>query len=509
MIRSALALACLALALDAQDIALESEPVRWRLSGESFSSDVGRLGLVGLHVDVLDRVAALPGVFFGLGGYGAASGSRGGLFVGGVTAGWRHEFADDWRVEVGLFGGGGGGGGNAEFDGLFLRPFVALERRLGLFGLRVEGAHVNTPDGEIEDTHLALGLTIPAELLEARHSKRTSIIPERAVVRRTIRARAMAQRLDPSSDSRRRDGTQLDGIELLGIGVDYVLGDYFFVPVEAYGAVGGGVDGFAMGLAGLGASLPLGSERVRLELKALAGAGGGGDVDTGGGFGWRTSVGLHIQLASAWGFAVEGGWMEYPDGSFETRTLGAGIERRLTGPELALDYPRSRLLEEGLSSDDIEVGRTRVSLQHKFYSISGDARKKDGTEYESSIALLGVAIEEPITDWFALTGRAFGPWSGNIGGYAEGFFGTKFSTRPLDDWRHVVFAVGEVGAGGGGGADVGSGLLFQIGAGYRYEWSERASVSLEIAHMEADQGTFRGEAFTLGLIWNLMQPRYR
>ena len=504
-----LALTLLASWAGAQDIALDSEMARWRATGEVFSSDIDRLGLFGLHLDLMEPFRTFPDIFLGVGGYGAVTGSRGGLFVGGLTAGWRKEVYEDWNLELGIFGGGGGGGGNPEFSGLLLRPYVAVERQLGLVGLRLEAARVDQPDGDLEDTHIAFGITLPAEILEARESSRSRHIPGRAIARRTLRARALAARFDAGEGSTRRTGGPQSDYEVVGFGIDYFLTPQLFFPLEVHGAVGGESDGFAMGMAGIGGAMPLGTDRVRLELKGLLGAGGGGDVGTGGGWGWRGTAGLEFLLNHSWALAIEAGYMDYPDGDFDAETLGVSLARRVTSPELSLEYPRSRLLREGLDSQDVEIDQTRVAVEHKIYSPDGDAVKKDGSAYSNAISLIGVGIEEPLTRWFALTGRAFGAWGGNIGGYAEGLFGGKFELRPVDDWRHVFSLTGEVGAAGGGGIDVGSGLIYQVGAGYRFEWTDRLSIGLNFGKMEANEGSFNAEAYTVSVLWNLNRARYR
>ena len=74
----------------AQDLALESHASRWRLTAESFDvSADDDLGLVGVNFDLLDVAPdLLPGIYAGVGGYGAVSGSSGGLLMAGASTGW-------------------------------------------------------------------------------------------------------------------------------------------------------------------------------------------------------------------------------------------------------------------------------------------------------------------------------------------------------------------------------------------------------------------------------------
>jgi len=51
--------------------------------------------------------------------------------------------------------------------------------------------------------------------------------------------------------------------------------------------------------------------------------------------------------------------------------------------------------------------------------------------------------------------------------------------------------------------DVGSGLIYQAHAGYRYELTEKASLSVEWGYMQPDRGSFEAETFQIGISWDL------
>ena len=60
--------------------------------------------------------------------YGAASGERGGFFVGGLEVQRRWTIAPRWALTTGLYAGGGGGAGAPVGGGLMWRPSVSLMR---------------------------------------------------------------------------------------------------------------------------------------------------------------------------------------------------------------------------------------------------------------------------------------------------------------------------------------------------------------------------------------------
>src|SRR5262245_53971015 len=123
----------------AQDLSLERQPSRWRISFETLdASGAANLGVVGIHHDLCAPLDAYPPLYLGVGGYAAVTGERGGFLLAGVTLGALHAVLPGWYLDFGAFLGGGGGEG---VDGGFaVRPFVALERALGLLALRAEVA---------------------------------------------------------------------------------------------------------------------------------------------------------------------------------------------------------------------------------------------------------------------------------------------------------------------------------------------------------------------------------
>ncbi len=506
----ALALLALATPAVAQELTLESTPTRWRVELSQVETEQGDdLGWIGLHYDVLEPIPRWPEIYVGVGGYGAVSGDRGGLFVGGLTLGFLREIGGRWFFDAGVFAGGGGGASTEENSGLMLRPHIGIERAFRLWGLRLEAATVDFPDGDIDDSYVALGFSLLSESLRGREGRRGREIPDAAVLPRQVRLTPQVALIDPSSSSRRRNGQPLDDeISLLGVGLDYFLTPHLYLPLEAYGAGGGGVDGFAMGFTGLGWSVPFLSEDLRLEAEALAGAGGGGDVDTGGGLLWSVRGGLRTRVWRAFDLELGAGYLDAPDGELEGAMLIAGVGWSGSLVGLHPDYPRSALQREALPSDKARVIHPQVLLLHKSYSPPSDVRKPDGSELDN-MRLLGLGLDVPLTSWLVLTGRSYGAYAGDAGGYAEGLIGGQYELRPLSDRSHVFVAGAELGVAGGGGVPVDSGLIYEFSAGYRYEWTERISFVLEAGKVEADQGSFEAEMYLVGVRFDLALPVLR
>jgi len=492
--------------ITAQEVQLESVRTRFRTTAEFLRLQGEDVGLIGLHYDWLEPFEDLSDFYLGLGGYTGVTGGQGGFQAAGITAGFSKEIRHGFLLEAGAFVGGAGGGGElGRHQGLALRIFIALEKALGVLGLRLEVASFDVPetDIEFEDVHLALGLTSASEVLLARERFLDEILPEDAIVERTTRTSVRYVRQHPDTGSRKTNGEPIVAdVSLIGVGFDYFLNEHIFLPLQAYGAVGGGLAGYSMALVGAGGSYALDAgERFRLEGTLSVGAGGGGAVDTGGGFLWQAKAALRGRLTKHLGLEVSAARFDFPGGHFEGAEYSAGLTWTAHPLELALPHSRSSLSEFGLSSDDAVVRPLNVSLANKIYLPPSTATLQSGDAI-STANLIGVTIERPVYKGFVITGAAYTAWDGNIGGYSEGLLGTKYEFV-LPREQHSFHVRGEMGAAGGAGVDVGSGLIYTVSAGYRYRMGKHLFFQAEAGKVEADRGSFEAELWQLGIGWHL------
>ena len=94
--------------------------------------------------------------WFGPAVYGAASGQRGGFFVGGLEVQHRIRLGERTGLALGLYAGGGGGGSSPVGGGLMLRPAVTLVQDLGGLQAGLSLSQVRFPSGDIRSTQLGL-----------------------------------------------------------------------------------------------------------------------------------------------------------------------------------------------------------------------------------------------------------------------------------------------------------------------------------------------------------------
>ncbi len=509
--------AALATPAMAQDVEFSANPTRWRVSLEQANPDgPGEAVLVGLHYDLLELFREVPNVYLGFGGYGSVLGDRGGLYAAGASAGWRQALAERWWIDVGGFLGGGGADEGDWGGGLFVRPHLAFEYAIGSrLALRIELSHIQVPGGELSSTQLGIGLARFDEILTAGESifdldplPRGTLVPsEDALV-------VGGLYLDPSSGSRRRDGSRLARRILLGqAGVELPLDDGWFVPIEVAGAGAGGAAGYAQGVSGIGRRGPWfpGTNRVMdWQWRVLAGAAGGGEVDTGGGLLIAAQAGFEGFLSRDWSVRLLGGYFVAPDGHFDGTSVGVAARWAPRAAALPEDFDRTRLQAEGVFARDYALDDWTVQLLHKSYFLPSDVVSKDGEPLEDDVHLVGAGVAKDVATWLTLSLRAFSAWDGEIGGYREGQIGLRHN---LDVLRTVAagdfYVQYHAGAAGGGGADVASGLIHEFSAGWRYRVRPSFDFGLEFGKLEADRGTFEGQSIAATFSWQLSRPLLR
>lgn len=505
-------LAMLATATDAasQGLELQSAPSRWRLNyGEVAVSGSEDMGLLGIHYEVLDPFESLPGVFLGLGGFGSITGDRGGFFSGGFSSGWRTQLAGGFHAEVGAFMGGGGGGATPQGTGFMFRPFVAVEKELGGLGLRLEIANTNFPGGEINDTGLAFGITIPTEMLTGRNvSSWSSPIPLDALDFERWRIGTGYLRIKPKGNSTLiAGGPYADSITMGGLQLAAEITAHGYIPLRAYGAIGGGVDGFAAILSGYGYSRELLTPKLHWELEALLGMGGGGAVDTGGGLLAGYSAGLRWRLADNWSSHLSVGFLDAPNGNFSGNTVELGVTWDPRMLRLRNSYDRANLASQQLPSHEGVADIWQASTHYKFYLPKSGVRSTTGAKHENALHLAGVGFERHLSENISALIRTAGAVEGDIGGYAEGTVGIRASTALFDKFPNtLVHATYEIGAGGGGGVDVGSGLIHQATIGWLWSPREGIELGVDVGRMDAAKtGNFQADVVGLSFAFDLMR----
>ena len=119
--------------------------------------------------------------------------------------------------------------------------------------------------------------------------------------------------------------------------------------------------------------------------------------------------------------------------------------------------------------------------------------------------LLGGKIDWMGGNWWYLTGQGLSAYEGGAGGYSEGHWGIGILGPK---WNNMRF-YGEmlIGAGGGGGIDSGSALLFKPSVGLEYNLNKDLSLQTGIGKVISKEGNLDANTLDVSLIWRFGTPK--
>ena len=441
-------------------------------------------------------------LYGGINLYGAATGRRGGFFTGGYTLGVEHQLTDNWIFDAGGYVGAGGGGSAAQGGGLMIRPHIGLKYDFSWSSLGLNYSYVDFPNGDISSDAIALSLDIPftAPTLNWKNDGLTDAdyfgadLKNVSLHRSHLAARVRAYY--PSSDSKRNSGRSLnDSIGIVGVDYSYFLDENWFATFETAGAMTGGVGGYAELLGGIGYRLPLTKKDRLALLPALTiGGAGGGDVKTGGGFVARANLGLEYRLFPDLNMIIDGGYLTAPDGNFDTPYLGFNLAYLMQN--FARDQKGAPLAE----TDLIQINKWRFRPAHQWYF---DAQRKNSSPRD--VQLLGGKIDWMGGDWWYLTGQGLSAYEGGAGGYSEGHWGVGVIGPRWKNWQ--LYGEMLIGAGGGGGINSGSALLYKPSIGLEFNINDDFSLQTGIGKVISKEGNLDANTLDVSLVWRFGTPK--
>ena len=434
--------------------------------------------------------------------YGAATGRRGGFFTGGYTLGVEHKFTDNWILDLGGYVGAGGGGAAAQGGGLMIRPHIGLKYDLSWSSLGLNYSYVDFPNGDISSDAIALSVDIPftSPTFNWENDEFTQVDYFGADLSNVTRHRshiaARVRAYYPSSDSKTTSGGSFDdSIGLVGVDYSYFLDENWFATFETAGAFSGGVGGYAELLGGIGYRLPLTRDNRLALLPALTiGGAGGGAVETGGGFVARANLGLEYRLSPDLNIIMDGGYLTAPDGNFDTPYVGFNLAYVMK--TFAQDQKGEPLTEKNL----IQTNKWRFRPAHQWYF---DAQRKDSSSRD--MQLLGGKIDWFVGEWWYLTGQGLSAYEGGAGGYSEGLWGLGILGPNWNNWQ--IYGEMLIGAGGGGGVDSGSALLYKPSIGLEYKLNDDFSLQTGIGKVISKEGNLDANTLDVSLVWRFGIPK--
>ena len=428
--------------------------------------------------------------------YGAATGRRGGFFTGGYTLGVEHKLADNWILDAGGYVGAGGGGAAAQGGGLMIRPHIGLKYDLNWSSLGLNYSYVDFPNGDISSDTIAFSLDIPftAPTFSWENDELTAADYFGANLNNVSRHRshiaARVRAYSPASGSKTTTDKLLnDSLGLVGVEYAYFLDKNWFTTFETAGALSGGVGGYAELLAGIGYRFPLAiDDRLALLPALTIGGAGGGSVETGGGFVARANLGMEYRISPDLSLIMDGGYLTAPDGNFDTPYVGLNLAYVME--TFAQDQKGVSLME----TDSIQTNKWRFRPSHQWYF---DAQRRGGSLRD--MQLLGGKLDWMGGNWWYLTGQGLSAYGGGAGGYSEGHWGVGVLGPSWKNWQ--LYGEMLIGAGGGGGVDSGSALLYKPSVGLEYDLNDDFSLQTGIGRVISKEGNLDANTFDISLVW--------
>jgi hypothetical protein len=408
--------------------------VRAELGFESITLPADEhMGLVGgsLLFPIAERWWAGPAV------YGAATGQRGGLFVGGAEI--RREWDLPWGLALGtgFYAGGGGGAAAPVGSGLMLRGALTVSRDLGPLRAGLTWSHVRFPSGDIQSSQwgVLLSWQRPFRYFDAD-------------------AAGMRQ---PAGDAtglgfRRITGTvgiySLRGSDTRRIGTvggraEWAAAPHgWFTGIEAAAAASGGAAGYMELLGTVGwrvapwAALP----QLALEARGSLGLGGGGGVPTEGGGIGKLAAGVSFDWGHGWRSGLEVGLLH---------GIRSPLRARTAQLWLAMD------LEPAAPAAD----RGTISRNEWSVTLQRHTRTQRNNGPTRALDTIGMKFNRYVGEHVYLSAQAHSAFGGGAGAYSIGLIGAGAATRPRGNLRFGSELL--LGAAGGGGVASGGGAIAQ------------------------------------------------
>jgi hypothetical protein len=495
---------------DSIPVYFEQNKLRFRTSFEKLKmSGEPNLGMLGIGVDYFPT-KALPQFYLTLNSYSAVLGQRPGLITFGTGLGWHQPlFNSPFALDGGLFLGGGGGGGAPDGGGLITRGHIQLHYQISDFSLFGGWSKLDFPTGAMGSDQFQFGLSYAMPFYRAiAKPVRKPVQPANPdeATSKTFRLSVNAQNYllfsgKPTHDN--GSAAPKEGeIMLLGVGMDQFINENWYATLKLHGAMAGGIDGYMSYLVGVGVEDAIRQSTWKWDAQLVAGPSGGGRVATGGGAIVQGTLGLRKAFDAEYDGKIALGQTWTPQGSFGGTFLEVGVSKSFDfiSPKQHQDQGYS------FSSATYKKHLFEIGILNRTY-FSPALEDKNGRPYDRMFNLLGFTFTKPIHKNWDVIGATFWAYQGSYGAYAEGLLGAGYRKNLAPKWNMKLQALG--GAAGGGGIDLGSGLVFQYQFALERALNSAWSVQAGFGQMQGVRGNFNPTFLDLGIQYKIEKIQRR
>lgn len=450
------------------------------------------MGFSGVHYN-LDIGKLFYG---GFGFYGSLSGLRGGFFTLGVNAGLKTKIVDNLLFDVGVHLGGGGGASAPDGGGAMFLGHANLVYQFPKFDAFAGYGYVNFFDaGSIRSGHFNFGARFPLNLNYTDFSNVERKITYQANQetpwnRESKKLGIMLHfnNLSPRGKSRTTDGNSLDGETMRLVGVE--INSYFdknnFIFFKADGGYSGIRGGYMDILLGAGHQFSFNADRTAIVAKFGVGAGGGGGVDTQGGFLIYPALSLTQQIYKNFNIQINKGLLMTPNSEFYSSTFGLGLLYKIG--QGGFRYNKDEVYDQAVFKG-LEIS----TAQEIYFKAKRESRSAKDMQQ------ILLQVNYYLNKNLFLAGQTAFANFGDAGAYAEGTFGIGASTG------NKLKIVGQLLAGGsgGGGIDVGEGLIVKPSIGLQYQLLPVLDLKSSVGRVKAVGGNLSSTFANIGITYKV------
>ena len=427
---------------------------------------------------VKDYTKTKTSISGGLETQSAVLGNYGGFYAFGFTGGV-YQYLRPWVfAHMGGSLASGGGAGAPDGDGLMYRGYAGMSVKSKYGIVDVAYNHINFPSGAITSNHISIGYTyvLPYRIEYSGHNRYYPTYFELVTG---------LWFLGPEDASRNSEPVQS---AYAGVRVGQYLNTIHTVGGELQ--LGAGALGYIDGYMNYSMGLRFNTPSQRLFFRTHLGSGGGGGVYTGGGISTMVCAGAQF---GGHQFSV-GQWTALSD---EASIPFVSYSRHI-------DFKSSLGFHYGGAESTYKDSR-EVAL--KVLAGVGQQRSpgidRNGSPYNPMSGIsMGLGIEAWSNQKYSLDAYGHTLWaaSGGYGAYAEGLFSAAFMKKG-NILRYGLDLT--TGIAGGGGIDVGSGLMVAPGVQVECKIGPLSNLKMNLRQKYFPGGTYNPVYFGVELIQSL------